>query len=258
MSTALPELPSLPPSQIALIQDTEGNPTAIKDAAIPELQPGMLLVKVEMMALNPCDYKMGAAFPSEGVVIGNDFVGTVVRIHPNVSTEICIGDRVCGLVHGSNPGDRSNGAFAQYVRVPADLALRVPAGFKTEHAATLGSGLTTSIVALWEGGLDLGVSLEKPTEDPFPVLVYGGSTATGTIALQLLRLSGLAPITTCSPRNFELVRSYGADLVLDYTDPDLASKIRSETGSGLEYALNIITDRDSIACCFASISRFGG
>jgi NADPH:quinone reductase-like Zn-dependent oxidoreductase len=249
-----------PPFQKALVQDKEGNPKVITNAPVPELSSGDMLVKTIAVALNPCDYKMGAAFPSPGAVIGNDFVGEVVFLHEKTTTrsDFNIGDIVCGLVHGSNPADRSNGAFAQYIRVPADLVLRVPREFKIEHAATLGSGLTTSIIALWEDGLGLKVSPEDPAKEAFPVLVYGASTSMGTMAVQLLRLSGAEPIGTCSPRNFDLVRGYGAKVTFDYADPETPARIKKETAGELEYVLDIITDSDSVACCYASISRFGG
>lgn len=217
-----------------------------------------------MVALNPCDYKFGAAWPSKGAVIGTDFVGTVVRIQGDskASSDIHIGDTVCGLVHGSNPADTSNGAFAEYLRVPSDLVLKVPAGFKLEDAAAMGLGLATAGEALWESGLNLEVNPDKPAgedDEKVPVLVYGASTATGTMAMQLLRLSGMHPIVaTCSPRNFDLVRSYGASTVFDYADTETAAKIKEETGGELEHALDTITDADSVACCQASISRFGG
>src|SRR5262245_1610660 len=123
---------TLPVHQKALVQDAEGKPKIVNNAPLPILSRGDILVRTEMVALNPCDYKMGAAFPSPGAVIGNDFVGTVVRIHDETRTPINIGDTVCGLIHGSNPADLTNGAFAQYIRAPADLVLRVPRGFKLE------------------------------------------------------------------------------------------------------------------------------
>jgi NADPH:quinone reductase-like Zn-dependent oxidoreductase len=254
---------AIPTFQKAIIEDEEGRPKIIHNAPVPQLWPGDILVKTRMVALNPCDYKMGTAFPSPGAVIGNDFVGTVVCIHEATmatSTDATrVGDTVCGFVHGSNPADHSSGAFAEYIRAPADLVLRVPKGLKIEHAATLGLSLATASVALWENGLGLDVDPENRAEEPFPILVYGASTSTGLVALQLLKLSGINPIiATCSPRNFELVRAYGATSIFNYADRDTPNMIRKETNGELEYALDIIADTDSVAYCYASISRFGG
>lgn len=109
-----------------------------------------------------------------------------------------IGDRVCGAVHGSNPIDPSTGAFADYVHTEGDLVLRVPDSVPWEQAAALGGiGHGTLALALWrslglKGTPDLPLEGKKQAddgeeEDGQYVLVYGGSTATGTMALQLLR-----------------------------------------------------------------------
>lgn len=70
--------------------------------------------------------------------------------------------------------------------------------------------------------------------------------------------SGYTPIATCSPKNFSLAISFGAEHVFDYSDPETASKIRKLTGNKLRYALDCITDKDSVALCYASIGRMGG
>ncbi|KAI1848514.1 hypothetical protein JX265_013797 [Neoarthrinium moseri] len=248
----------IPSSQTVILQDAEGNPQICDGVPLPELVPGSLLVRVKAVALNPCDYKMGATFPSPGSIVGNDFAGTVVRIHTATKTHIGMGDIVCGTVHGSNPAEHTNGAFAQYVRAPADLVLRVPIDLCIEQAATIGLGLTTAIVSLWEGGLRIGVSPTAPAATPFPVLVYGASTSAGTMALQLLRLSGVYPVATCSPGNFDPVRDRGAYVVFDNAKADLSDSIRENTDGGLEYALDCIAGHQSVAYCYASICRSGG
>ncbi|KAI6085896.1 zinc-binding dehydrogenase family oxidoreductase [Hypoxylon rubiginosum] len=250
--------PSLPALQRAVIQDANGRAQAADNLPLPQLFPGTVLVKTMAISLNPSDYKMGNRFPSPGSVIGNDFAGAVVAIGPKTSTALSVGDLVFGMVHGSNPADGANGAFAQYVRVPSEFALRVPTGWRPEQAAALGVGLVINCLALWGNALALEPCPDSPAQEPIPVLVYGGSTATGTMAIQLLRLSNLDPIATCSPRNFDMVKGYGAATVFDYSQPDTAERIRKHTGGQLSYALDCITDRDSVGCCYASIGRTGG
>jgi NADPH:quinone reductase-like Zn-dependent oxidoreductase len=200
---------------------------------------------------------MGAAFPTPGAVVGMDFAGSIVAIHKDTKTNFRIGERVCGIVHGSNPAERANGAFAEYVRAKPELVLRVPQGLPMEEAATLCTGLSTNLLALWVA-LALEAHPESPAEKPLPVLVYGGSTATGTLAIQLLKLSGLDAIVTCSERNFDLVRSYGASAVFDYTRPGVAEEIKKYTAGRLRHAYDCITDADSVACCYAALGRPGG
>ncbi|RYP47487.1 hypothetical protein DL768_006459 [Monosporascus sp. mg162] len=255
-------LPQLPTSQRAITQDADGRPQLTDGVVLPMLLPGTVLVKTTAMALNPSDYKMGAAFPTPGAIVGMDFAGTVIRIAEGTETDLVVGDTVCTAVHGSNPAEPGNGAFAEYVRVPANMLLRVPTSLGPVQASTLGTALATCIMALW-GDKALGLSSTPDTVTdtlfpPLPVLVYGGSTATGTIAIQLLKLSGYDPITTCSPHNFDLVRSRGASAAFDYTSLDVAAAIKTHTGGRLKYALDCIADPHSVDVCYRAIQRVGG
>jgi NADPH:quinone reductase-like Zn-dependent oxidoreductase len=211
--------PRLPAFQRAIIEDENGQPKLNSSVPLPTLAPGTVLIQTEAVALNPSDHKMGSTFPSPGSIIGMDFAGTIVSIHPQTTAEppLRIGERVCGIVHGSHPTNKSSGAFANYVLARPELLLKLPSGMAIEEAATLGTGLSTNLLSLWHSAaLGLSATPEQPAGKPFPVLVHRGSTATGTLAIQLLRLSGLDPIATCSARNFDLVRGYGASAVFDY------------------------------------------
>lgn len=70
--------------------------------------------------------------------------------------------------------------------------------------------------------------------------------------------SGYTAIATCSPKNFSLAKSFGAEHVFEYADPDAPERIRKLNGNKLGYALDCITDNDSISPCYASIGRVGG
>lgn len=69
---------------------------------------------------------------------------------------------------------------------------------------------------------------------------------------------GFPTITTCSPHNFEFVKSYGADKVYDYKMPDCAQKIRSDTGNLLEYVIDCFAEDSSLRFCYAAMGRAGG
>lgn len=165
----------------------------VRDAPVPALKGGTVLIKTVAVALNPSDYKMGKAFPTPGAVIGMDFSGSVVAIHPHTNTNLKVGDSVCGIVHGSNPAEPSCGSFAEYIAAPVEYVLRVPDTLPLKEASGLGCALLTSAVALWSpDALALTVSPKSPASVSEaanrPVLVYGGSTASGTMAIQLLKL----------------------------------------------------------------------
>ncbi|KAI9157870.1 Trans-enoyl reductase RAP2 [Paramyrothecium foliicola] len=253
MSSATP----LPTSRLAVVQDAGGKPTIV-EIPVPSLKPGTVLVECLAVALNPTDYKMRKAFPKEGAIIGNDFAGIIAAVAEGTDTDLVPGDMVGGISWGSQPAAPEDGAFASFVLAPAPLLFRLDpvAGIRTEEGASFGTALATCALAFWDStALGLVGTPERPVDSPLSVLVYGGSTATGTIAIQL---SGFDPIAVCSPRNFDLVRSYGATAVFDYSDPDVSMAIKDHTGGKLKYALDCISDNQSVETCYGALARFGG
>lgn len=81
--------------------------------------------------------------------------------------------------------------------------------------------------------------------------------ATGTIAIQLLRLSRLDPIVTCSPHSFSLIWSRRASAVSEYTDLNMPSTVKKHRGGHWKYVLDCISDPQSIEACFGAMSRVG-
>lgn len=125
-----------------------------------------------------------------------------------------------------------------------------------EDAATLGVGITTVGQGLYQS---LGLPLPpKKVQEHTSILIYGGSTATGTLAVQYAKFSGLHVIATASPRNFDLVRKLGADEVFDYKDPDCGAKIREATKDNLKLVFDTISEKSSVAISCAALSTQGG
>ncbi|KAH3214233.1 hypothetical protein KXV77_002975 [Aspergillus fumigatus] len=207
----------LPSSQPAIIESDDGTLGLRNDVQMPSLEDDMILVRNAFVALNPIDTKMVGKLASPGAIAGKDFAGEVVSIGPKVQTAAPIkpGDRICGAVPWMHSLTPAVGAFAQYVGATDLTAIKIPEYMSLEEAVTLGSGIGTIGLALFKS-LDVPGSPWLPADKPVDVLVYGGSTATGTLAIQLLKLSGLNPITTCSPTKFDLVKSYGATAAFDY------------------------------------------
>lgn len=163
----------------------------------------MAIVKTAAVAINPADAKMLDYSAAHGAIHGYDFAGTVVTLGTEAlaSGHLAVGDRVAGLVHGMNKLRPDVGAFAEYVGAYADLLLKIPDHMSFEDAASFGTGLATASLSLFS---ELGVPAslgqlrehqpvgdEKDgveVEDREFVLVAGGSTATGTRAIQLLKL----------------------------------------------------------------------
>ena len=184
------QTPSVKPTaQTAIVAASKGRLIVSHEAAVPTLQSDMILVKTVAVALNPCDHKTVDNFPTPGAFAGCDFAGVIVDIGYGVrQTQYRIGDRVCGAVHGSNPACLTSGSFAQYVGATADILLKIPDSMSFEEAAAIGgTGITTAGMALFNSMQLPGNPFEPAAKASF-VLVYGASTATGTMCLQMLKL----------------------------------------------------------------------
>lgn len=254
--------PTFPPThrgQRAIIGTSHGALEITGDAPLPELSGDTVVVRNRAISVNPVDTKMIGPYMTPGAIAGWDFAGDIVAISPDLGdTDFRIGDRVCGVVMGMNPLQPFVGAFATFVGASATGLLRIPPGMDYTEAATIGTAFMTSGLALFHTMRLPGDPTQPTTETNKYVLVSGGSSATGTAALQLLRLAGFVPIATASPRNFELVQSYGAAAVFDYNAPDCAAKIRALTRNNLHYALDCITTGESTTLCYAALGRGGG
>ncbi|KAL1962730.1 hypothetical protein VTN77DRAFT_9274 [Rasamsonia byssochlamydoides] len=247
---------SIPQTQKTLKITKPGQIEPVPFSAIPQIGPDEVLVQVAYVAINPFDGKSADLSPTVGATVGCDFAGKVVALGSAVTRDFSIGDRVCGCVFGNNPDRLQNGAFAEFVAAPADLLLKIPPQMSFQAAATLGVGVATVGMALYHA---MKLRLPgSPATGPCYVLVYGGATATGTLAIQMLQLSGLIPVTTCSPRNFDLVKSLGAAKAFDYHSPTCGDQIRDFTGNKLVYALDCITDTGSMKICYEAIGSAGG
>ncbi|KAK3296556.1 chaperonin 10-like protein [Chaetomium fimeti] len=247
-----------PDNQGAIIADSCGNLVVSHDVALPDVEPDMLLVKTVAVAVNPVDVKLTGTMATEGAIAGSDCSGVVVAVGSAVPPgKFNVGDRVCAAITSMNPETPRIGAFAEYVGATADCTLRLPDGISFESGATLGIGVATIGYALFRS-LRVPGHPDSPATTPHYVLVCGGSTASGTLAIQLLRKSGLIPITTCSPKNFALVESRGAEKAFDYNDPRSATDIRAYTKNALDYALDCHCDASSMQYCYTAIGRAGG
>jgi NADPH:quinone reductase-like Zn-dependent oxidoreductase len=140
------------------------------------------------VGLNPTDYKMITHFFMDGNTVGCDFCGIVEKAGESAS--VSPGERVCGADFPYRPDNKLNGAFAQYAVADSRHVLRVPKDWSDTQAAALGAiGWCTACLAISDPeALNLKGMPSSPAEKPSPVLVYGGATATGLMAIQMLKL----------------------------------------------------------------------
>ncbi|KAF1316332.1 Quinone oxidoreductase protein, partial [Globisporangium splendens] len=176
-----------------------------------ELADHRVRIRVHAAALNPIDYKLveqGQFFMPEPSAekpfrMGFDVAGTLVQVGADVKG-LKVGDAVFGVAFFGQTG-----SFAEYVDVDATLVAPKPAKLTFVQAAGVPSVSQTSYQALVDDGkFKAGDS----------VLVLGGTSATGTAAIQIAKALGAGFVAaTTSTRNVEHVKSFGADQVIDYT-----------------------------------------
>ena len=189
---------SLPQHHTVIVAEARGKLVVRSNAPIPPLEDDMVLVKTAAVAINPHDAKTLEYSVVPNAIVGGDFAGTVVALGADAlaSGQLAVGDRVAGTVLGMNKLRPDIGAFAEYVNAMADFLLKIPDDMSFEDAATLPLGAGTALYALFSelhipASLDqLGAErgVKEARDDLEFVLVAGGSSATGTRAIQLLKL----------------------------------------------------------------------
>jgi NADPH:quinone reductase-like Zn-dependent oxidoreductase len=198
-----------------IVRRCYGSPDVLRyeDIARPTAADNEVLVKVNAASVNPLDWhylegtpylvRMDAGFGKpQNPRLGVDFAGTVEAVGRNV-TRFKPGDEVFGGKFG---------AFAEYVTVRESGALALKPGNVTfEQAASVPIAAITALQALRDKGqIRAGQK----------VLINGASGGIGTFAVQIAKSFGAEVTGVCSTRNVDLVRSIGADHVIDYTKED--------------------------------------
>jgi len=196
-----------------------GDSGALKyeDVPIPEIGPPEVLIKVHAAGVNPVDWKIREGYLQSflpyhlPLIPGWDVAGTVASAGALV-TRFNAGDQVF-----SRPDISRNGAYAEYIAVRTDELALAPGSIPLEHAAGIPLAALTAWMALFDkADLRAGQS----------VLIHAASGGVGTFAVQLAKLAGARVIGTTSGRNIDLVKSLGADEVIDYLSEDFSTRVK--------------------------------
>ena len=220
---------SIPTHMQAIEISAPGGPEVLRlvERPVPQPGPDEVLVRVAAAGVNRPDVlqRMGAYPPPPGAsdLPGLEIAGTVVAAGPGA--EMLIGRRVCALVAG--------GGYAQYCVAPMGTCLPVPEVLRMTEAAALPETLFTVWVNLFERGF---------AADGDTVLVHGGTSGIGTMAIQLGRLFGLEVIVTCgSADKCAAATAIGAAHAINYREADFVEAVQQITGGkGVDVVLDMV------------------
>lgn len=192
-----------------------GGAIEIRDIPKPEPRAGQVVVRVHATTIAAADYWLrslpywlgrlfGHWHPKKHTVFGMEFAGTVDSVGDGV-TRFAVGDEVFGL-------SLKLGAHAEFVCVDASALETKPAGMPLEESAAVVFGSYTALYFLRKAGVRAGQN----------VLVYGASGSVGVFAVQLAKHFGARVTGVCSTANVDMVKSLGADAVVDYMKEDFS------------------------------------
>jgi len=203
----------------AVVRDTYGPPDVLRLEEVRKPIPGngQVLVRVHAASANAGDWHLlrGTPLPFrlvEGLltpkhrIIGTDIAGRVEAVGPHVS-QFRPGDEVFGELSRSGFG-----GYAEYVAVPETGLATKPENISFEEAAAVPTSGLTALQGLRKGKIQQGQT----------VLIHGAAGGVGTFAVQIAKAFGTEVTAVCGPRSLDIVRSIGADDVLDYTRDDFA------------------------------------
>ncbi|GLK18933.1 NAD(P)H quinone oxidoreductase [Herbiconiux flava] len=226
----------------------------LSDVDDPRPGPGQLLIEVAAAGVNRADVaqRQGHYPPPPGAPAwpGLEVSGTVGELGPGAEASgFAVGDRVCALLGG--------GGYATRVVVDSGHVLPVPDSVDLVDAA----GLPEVVATVWSNVFQLAGLRSGET-----LLVHGGSSGIGTMAVQLGRAFGArVAVTARSAEKLEACRELGASILIDYTRDDFVERVQSEAG-GADVVLDVVggdyLDRNVAALAvngrIANISSSGG
>ncbi|KDQ52641.1 hypothetical protein JAAARDRAFT_39892 [Jaapia argillacea MUCL 33604] len=254
--------------QKALLLTERSGKLVVGERAIPKVEPGWVLVKIEATALNPVDWKIqkyGVIVEQFPAVLGTDAAGIVEEVGEGV-TNVAKGDRV--LFQGWYlSSDRTT--FQHFSVVPAEIVAKVPSKISSDQAASIPLGLATAALGLYgkqptKGSAGLSPPWEEAGRGKYsgkPILVLGGSSSVGQFAIQLAALSGFSPIiATASASNTSFLKSIGVSHLIDRHTPttELLAEVRSIIGSDpLEIVYDAVALPDTQKAGYELLSKGG-
>ena len=219
------------PATMTAIGFAEAGPPEVlrpETLEVPIPGPDQVLIRVAYAGVNRPDVIQRQGFypapPGASPIPGLEIAGQVVATGPGVVMPM-IGTQVCALVSG--------GGYAEYCLAHAGHCLPVPEGMPLDQAAALPETLFT----VWHNVFDRGFARDGET-----MLVHGGTSGIGSMAIMLGHAFGLTVLVTCGgPAKCAAAREIGAALAIDYKAEDFVEAVKGFTrGKGVELVLDMV------------------
>jgi NADPH:quinone reductase-like Zn-dependent oxidoreductase len=241
---------------------SKGARLTVDASPYPTLEPGQVIIKNGAVAINPVDWKMqdsGHFVKSWPTIFGCDVAGEVLEVGDGV-TNIKQGQRVLGHAIALLTGKNQDAGFQLYSSVPAVLVAPIPDEMSFEDASVIPLSVSTAAAGLYEKFI---LALPHPSTSPKPsgssILIWGGSSSVGSSAIQLAVASGLRVVSTASKRNFEYVKSLGAETVIDHSSSTVVDDlVKALKGGKFVGAYDSIGLPESIKPVAEVVSKLGG
>ena len=232
----------------AAIYTAYGPPEVVKvlDVPSPTIGSKDVLIKVQAATVNRTDAGFRSAeyfisrfwsglFKPKKQILGCEFSGVIHEIGNEV-TSFKVGDKVFGF------NDKSFGAHAEFVAMPENSAIAImPPNIDFKVAAALTEGSHYALVDIQAANVQQGQH----------VMVYGATGAIGSAAVQLLKYYGAIVTAVCNTKNVEVIKSIGADVVIDYQKQDF-----TKTNTKFQFIFDAV-GKSSFAQCKALLSSNG-
>ena len=210
--------------------DAPGGPEVLRlaDAPVPRPGPGAVLIKVAFAGVNRPDVIQRLGFypppPGASPIPGLEIAGEVIALGEGVDADL-LGQKVCALVSG--------GGYADYCIAYADHCLLVPDDLPLDQAAAIPETLFT----VWHNVFERGWAKEGET-----LLVHGGTSGIGSMAIMLGKAFGLTVIVTCGGADkCAAALKIGADHAIDYKAADFVEEVARITGGqGVQIVLDMV------------------
>jgi NADPH:quinone reductase-like Zn-dependent oxidoreductase len=254
--TRKPRTPTL--ARALLIKAIDTDYTLEPYHPVPIPGPDEVLIRCVAVSLNPVDWQSKAynfSITSLPWVNGRDASGVIEAVGDDVSN-FHIGDAVFTLTDSTKS---HAGSYQEFFIAAASSIARIPSGMSFESAAAVPVAAITAAISLQRY---MGIT---PSSPPSPsgnerqwLLIWGGATSTGYMAIQLAKIYGLSVIAVASPANYGYLREAGADLVLDRNGPDEAlRRIQEITRGKLRLAFDAVGPTTARLCAKALCKESG-